>query len=113
MYQTNNKIAIIGDKDSVLAFKAAGCEVFQGEQIKQTLKKLSEEKYAIVLITEELYKANDDVIKKHNSNTYPIIIPIPSSLGSSGYGMQQIKANVERALGVPADSIFNKEKIEL
>ncbi len=51
------KIAVLGDRDSVLGFKALGLDIFPVEGVeegRQTLHKLAKEEYAIVYITEQL-----------------------------------------------------------
>ena len=48
-----------------------------------------------------------DVLAKAKTQPYPAIVPIPTSEKSSGFGMQGIKNDVEKAIGV--DIIFNKE----
>ena len=52
-----NKIAVIGDKDSVLAFKAVGVEVFDAttaQEAQSLLKKLSHGGYAVIFVAENL-----------------------------------------------------------
>ena len=105
-----NKIAVIGDKDSVLAFKAVGVEVFDAttpDQATQLIKKLTTEQYAVVMITEQLAELIPDTLKKAKTRAYPIVLPIPTSKGSTGFGMLGIKKAVEKAIGT--DILFNKE----
>lgn len=107
MYE--NKIAVIGDKDSILAFKAIGVEVFPINNIdeaSETLKKLAR-KYAVIFITEDIAIKINDIVARYKTRPYPAVIPIPSSNGSNGYGMDCIKKNVEKAIG--ADILFGKE----
>ena len=52
---SNYKIAVLGDKDSVLGFKALGLDVFpaeSAEEAKRTLHALAKENYAVVYLTE-------------------------------------------------------------
>lgn len=103
------KIAVVGDKDLILAFKAIGMDTFcceNAEQATDSLKKLSKD-YAVIFITEDLAEQIDSVLLKYKKKTYPAIIPIPSSKGTNGYGLQGIKHDVEKAVG--ADILFNKE----
>ncbi len=105
-----NKIAVIGDKDSVLAFKAVGVEVFDAataEQAQHLVKKLSQERYAVVFIAEDLAELIPETLSKAKLQTYPAVVPIPTGRTPSGFGMQGIKSDVEKAIGV--DVIFNKE----
>lgn len=104
-----NKIAMIGDRDIILAFKSIGMDTYEAtdsEQVASLLKKLSKE-CAIIYITEDLARQCESVLEKYKTKSYPAIIPLPSSKGSTGYGMEGIKKDVERAIG--ADILFNKE----
>lgn len=104
------KMAVIGDKDSVLAFKAAGVDVFSQTnpfEIRDTLKKLARSGYSIIFITEKQAAEVQEAIQRFKEQAYPIIIPIPDSSGTNGFGMKGIKADVEKAIGT--DIIFNKD----
>ncbi len=96
------KMAIIGDGDSVLAFKAGGVEAYgvdHVEKARDLLKKLAKE-YSVIFITDVLAKDMDDVIRRYLNAPYPIIIPVPSGAGSNGYGEICLRRETERALGV-------------
>lgn len=106
-----NKIAVIGDKDSVLAFKSVGVEVFDAttaQEAQSLIKKLSQEQYAVLFLAENLAEQIPDVLAKAKTRPFPAIVPIPTSEKSSGFGMQGIKNDVEKAIGV--DILFNKDE---
>ena len=103
------KIAVVGDKDSVLAFKALGIDVFSvvnNAEAEDMLKKLAKE-YAVIFITEQIAMKAADVIGRYKARPYPAIIPIPSGEGATGFGMDGIRSDVEKAIG--ADILFNRE----
>ena len=105
----SDKLAVIGDKDIVLAFKAAGMDVFAAQSASEAegvLKKHAKE-YCVIFITEDLAAGIGETLEKYKRKAYPTLIPIPSSSGSTGLGMAGIKADVERAVGT--DILFNKE----
>ena len=102
------KIGVIGDRDSVLLFKAVGLDVYfedNGEQANRRLHKLAREGYAAVFVTEKLYAGCGETISEFSGQPYPAIIPIPDSTGTAGMGILQLKQNVEKAVGV--DILFN------
>ncbi len=106
-----NKIAVIGDKDSVLAFKAVGVEVFDAvtaEEAQHLIKKLSQGDYAVVFIAEGLAEQIPETLQKAKLQTYPAVVPIPTTNEPTGFGLSGIKSDVEKAIGV--DIIFNKEE---
>ena len=105
----SGKIAVIGDKDLILAFKAIGMDVFSADtdqEAEKLVKKLAKD-YAIIFITEDLAEKIDQLLTKYKTKAYPAIIPIPSSNGTTGYGINGIKKDVEKAIGT--DILFNKE----
>lgn len=95
------QIAVIGDADTILAFKTVGIDIFPantaGEATEQV--KLLARNYSVIFITEDLAEQISDYLAKFRSRSLPAIIPIPSSQGSTGYGMENIAKNVERAVG--------------
>ena len=102
------KIGVIGDRDSVLLFKAVGLDVFfedDGPKANKVLHRLAREGYAAVFVTEKLYPACAETIQEFESEAYPCIIPIPDNSGTEGIGMTALKQNVEKAVGV--DILFN------
>ena len=64
------KIAVLGDRDSVLGFKALGLDIFPTEgteEARQTLHKLAKEDYAIIYITEQLATALSADINRYKT----------------------------------------------
>lgn len=105
-----NRVGVIGDSDSILAFKAVGLEVFDAqdaEQARTLIKQLSKEDFAVLFITEEYARINGDLLQKAKTKPFPAIVPIPTSKGSTGYGLQSVKNDVEKAIGV--DILFNND----
>ncbi len=103
------KCAVIGDRDSVLLFKAVGIDVYcetNGEKANMLLHRLGREGYAVIYLTETLYPACAESIKAFAAEPYPAVVPIPDALGAKGVGMQALKQNVEKAVGV--DILFNE-----
>lgn len=110
MRESVGKIAVIGDADSILAFKAIGAATFTAANVfeaNDTLKKLSGGDYAVVFITEDIAELIPDTLARLKTRAYPAVIPIPSSAGSTGFGLRSVRSDVEKAIG--ADILFNKE----
>lgn len=96
------KIAVLGDKDSVLGFRALGLDVFSAdsaEQARPILHRLAKEGYAIIYLTEQLASGLHAEIARYKDELTPAIILIPGKEGSLGIGMENIKTAVERAVG--------------
>ncbi|HCL4438211.1 ATP synthase subunit F [Clostridium botulinum] len=97
------KIGVVGDKDSILAFKALGIDVYPvvgSEEGKRTIDKMAAEKYAIIFVTEQIARDLEETIERYNRELIPAVILIPSNQGSLNIGMQRINDNVEKAVGV-------------
>lgn len=96
------KIAVIGDIDSILSFKAAGFEVFETANTSRTrelLKMLAESEYAVIFITEQAASEVLDSIDEFKDKRLPSIVLIPGNRGSMGLGRKQMEKDVERAVG--------------
>ena len=101
------KIGVIGDRESILGFKAVGLDVFpvdDPEEARKTLKRIAKEDFAIIYITEQLYQYMMDEVDEYTDSRLPAIIPIPGKDGTLGIGMTSVKKSVERAVG--ADILF-------
>lgn len=102
------KIAVVGDKGSILGFKSVGFEVFEAttqQEVQDTMHKLCKADYGIIFITEQAYVLIPQIIDEYKEQPTPAIIPIPGKDGVLGVGMKNVKKNVERAVG--ADILFN------
>ena len=96
------KVAVIGDKDSILAFKALGVEVYtaiDGTDAKKTIKDLAKKEFGVIFITEDLAKEIPSTIDKYRDQMTPAIILIPGNTGSMGIGLADINKSVEKAVG--------------
>lgn len=96
------KIAVLGDRDSVMGFKVLGLDVFPVEDMdeaRRTLHRLAKDTYAVIYVTEQLAVSLDAEIARYKDNLTPAIILIPGKEGSLGIGMSAISKTVERAIG--------------
>ncbi len=96
------KIAVMGDKDSVLGFKALGlevCSVDSPEEGREALHRMAKENYAIIYMTEQLAAQLGPEIDRYKDSLTPAVILIPGKEGSLGIGMANVKTAVERAVG--------------
>ncbi|GAA0120776.1 V-type ATP synthase subunit F [Clostridium faecium] len=93
----------MGDKDSVLAFKAIGIDVFpvvEIEEARKAIDKMAYNDYAVIFVTEQLAQHLDETIERYNKKLLPSIILIPSNQGTLNIGKKRISDNVEKAVGV-------------
>ena len=107
MRPMRSKIAVVGEKESVLGFKAVGFEVFETAAPKESedvIHRLDKEEYGIIFITEQALAPIIQVMDTYKDRKIPAIIPIPGRQGTMGMGMTSVKKSVERAVG--ADILF-------
>ncbi len=96
------RIAVLGDKDSVLGFKALGLSTYPAETAEEarvTLHRIAKENFAVIYVTETLAVELEQDINRYKDELTPAIILIPGKEGSHGIGMSNIKKAVERAVG--------------
>lgn len=96
------KIAVVGDRDSVMGFKVLGLDVFpvtDPEEGRKTLHRLAREPYAIIYVTEQLAVRITEEISRYKDQLTPAVILIPGKEGSLGIGMSKVSESVERAIG--------------
>ena len=96
-------VAVLGDRESVLGFKALGLEVFLAENAAEGrvhLAELANGNYAVIYITETLAAELSQEITHYKDDVIPAIILIPGKAGSLGIGMNALRSSVERAVGM-------------
>ena len=96
------KIAVIGDRDSVLGFRALGLDVFfagDAETARKMLHRLAQQEYAVIYITEQLAQDLTGEITRYKDAVMPAVILIPGKGGSLGLAGHALQAAVERAIG--------------
>ncbi len=104
-----NNISVVGDRESVMLFKAVGLDVrYAGNtrEIEAAIHALAREGAPVIYVTEEAAALAKDAIALYNTATFPAIIPIPGKDGVTGFGMDGIRKNVEKAIG--ADILFGE-----
>lgn len=95
-------VAVIGDRETVIGFKALGLSVFYAEDeigAKTHLLRLAKEQTAIIYITETLAQKMKAELLQIASRSLPAVILIPDKCGSAGIAMQNVSKAVERAVG--------------
>ncbi len=103
------KIAVIGERESVMLFKAVGMEVHyakNNDEVEEALHFLAKEGCPIIYITEKAYQEASEAIALYDNQIVPAIIPIPDKDGVKGIGLAGLKKNVEKAIG--ADILFGE-----
>lgn len=97
------KIGVVGDKDSVLAFKALGVEVapvVDADEARKAIDKMAMNDYAVIFVTEQVAATIEETIERYNKQLLPAVILIPSNQGTLNIGSKRISDSVEKAVGM-------------
>ena len=101
------KIAVVGDYDSIYGFATLGLEICPAgnrEEIRNTLRRLAEEDYGIIYITEAAAAEVESDLEVLRERMLPAVIQIPGVSGNTGAGVQGVRRTVEQAVG--SDILF-------
>ena len=92
-----DKIAVLGDRESVLGFLALGLEVRPAETAQEGREALRElaQTCAVIFVTETLAPE----IARYKDVPRPAILPIPGKAGPMGLGGDAVHRAVQRAVG--------------
>ena len=96
------RIAVVGDWQSVMGFRALGLETYPAdtrEEAREIIHRLAKENCGVIYLTEQLAKDMDDVTSRYKDELRPAIILIPGREGSLGIGKNNIQRAIERAVG--------------
>ena len=85
-----HKVGVVGDKDSILAFKALGVDVYPVVTKEEARKRIDTEQVAALV---------EETVERYNKELTPAIILIPNNQGSLGIGLSKIDEYVEKAIG--------------
>ena len=101
------KIAVVGDYDSIYGFATLGFEICPAgnrEEIRNTLRRLAEEDYGIIYITDAAVAEVESDLEAFQERMLPAVIQIPGVSGNTGAGVQGVRRTVEQAVG--SDILF-------
>ncbi len=104
------KIGMIGTRDAVQGFMALGFAVHEVQTVAQAVQTLHtlvrSGEYAIIFLTEDYAMQMQEETDRYKDLPLPAVVSIPGPAGSTGFGMNNIRSAVERAVG--ADILFKE-----
>lgn len=98
----SSSIAMIGDRDSILGFKALGVAVFPvntKDESVEALKEIAKSEFKVAFITEQMAPGPEEISTIIGDRVFPVVTMIPSNRGSTGLALKRIQALVRRAAG--------------
>lgn len=96
------QIAVIGDWESVMGFRALGLDTYpvtSVDEAREKVRELARTNCAVIYLTEQLARDMEDVLARYKDELRPAIILIPGREGSLGIGRNNIQRAIERAVG--------------
>ena len=101
----SDKIAVIGDRDTVVGFRMAGVtETFVPHTPDETRRALksyyNDPEMGLIIITEPLAKTIEDTVIELSEAPIPVIVLIPDRAGPTGAYETVLKELVRRAVGI-------------
>lgn len=105
------KVAVLGQRDAVLGFKASGAVAFPADSPEEARKQLGvilQGDYAILLVTEEIAEILAKELEPLYDMPKPVVTILPDARKPRGVGMELLRKRVERAVG--ADILFKGEE---
>ena len=72
-----HKIGVVGDKDSILSFKALGIDVYPvvtKEEARSTIDEMASNDYGIIFVTEQIATLIENTIERYNREVLPAVL---------------------------------------
>lgn len=96
------EIAMIGDRDSILGFKALGVAIFTvntSDESAEALREIIKQEYKVAFITEQMAPSPEEIASIIGDRTFPVVTMIPSNRGSTGLAQTNLRTLVRKAAG--------------
>lgn len=103
MNNSNKTIAVIGEQAIVKVFSAIGYDCFYDSAPADVIarcQQLDAAGYKIILILEKTAAQINEYLDSRAGIPYPIIMPIPDTVSQDHYGMERLKTNMEKVMGM-------------
>jgi V/A-type H+-transporting ATPase subunit F len=98
------KIAVLGGTDFVMPFSALGVDTYPvgltAGDIDESAKKIITEKYALVVVAENIAPKAEEVFADYHNNPTPCIMVVPFTTESEGFATQALGEVLKIATGI-------------
>ena len=98
---SQNKVTVIGDRDSVLGLAALGVTVMtpRPDEVRESMTKAINDEAVVIFITERLAEEVTDLIEDMSHRPIPSVVTIPDAGGSRGMGLKKLDDIIVTAVG--------------
>ncbi|MFC1738925.1 V-type ATP synthase subunit F [Planctomycetota bacterium] len=98
------KVAVLGDADFVMPFSALGVDTFPVEQrsedIEASARKITDEKYTLVVVAENIAPAANKVFEAVQDSPTPCIVVVPFTTEPEGFATNELGKVIKMATGI-------------
>ncbi|OHB54096.1 MAG: hypothetical protein A2173_06525 [Planctomycetes bacterium RBG_13_44_8b] len=98
------KVAILGSADFVMPYSAIGADCFAVDddrsQIVRTAEKIAAEKYAMIIVAENIASAAQEVFDRFTTKPVPCVVVVPFTIESKGYAAESLGRLLKTATGI-------------
>ena len=98
------KIAVLGGADFVMPFSALGLDTFAvgegAQEIAESAQKIIEDKYALVVVAENVASAAEEVFSTVRNLPVPGIVIVPFTTEPTGLATSALGEALKRATGI-------------
>lgn len=98
------KVAVLGDADFVIPFSALGVDTYAAGQttadISEVANKIITNKYALVVVAENIAPVVQDVLSAQFNSTLPCIVVVPFTTASKGLATRALGEVIKAATGI-------------
>jgi len=98
------KVAILGSADFVMPYSALGVDCFvvgdKADKILRTAEKIAAEKYAIIIVAENIAHKTEEVFRQFNTKTTPCVLVVPFTTEPAGFAAESLGKLLKAATGI-------------
>jgi vacuolar-type H+-ATPase subunit F/Vma7 len=98
------KIAVLGDTNFVMPFSALGVDTYavgaERNDVTESAKNIISQKYALVVVAENIAKAAEEVFAAYEDAPTPCIMVVPFTTEPEGYATRSLGEMLKMATGI-------------
>jgi vacuolar-type H+-ATPase subunit F/Vma7 len=98
------KVAVLGDADFVMPFSALGVDTYSvgqtAEQIRESANKIVSDKYALVVVAENIAPKVEEIFAAYQDAPTPCIVVVPFTTEPTGVATRTLGKAIKMAAGI-------------
>ncbi len=98
------KVAVLGNNDFVMPFRAMGLETFtvktQKQEVLDAAEKIVKENFTLVVVAENIAAFANTAFEQTNKNATPCVVTTPFTTESKGFAIEKLGKLLKIATGI-------------